>query len=366
MMAGNPSPTKVSVTTSVASLPQPSVKPSPDRDDNLESWPADYRVTDLVFDYTLRNPYGGAPISRQSHAKLAIPTGPPPPGGFHAVLALNGHFGSAQAIFNPDDLYFWYGDAYARRGYVVLAVDVSHRPVEDRRGLYPEITGGDDPANGNGPHPAIKAAGFDSDFEEDGERAWDAMRALDHLLTLPFVNRQHVLVTGMSLGAEITTVVGALDPRLAAVVPSEFSPDLGVLYWHGNHPCWEWLNANIRDYIDVSDLQSLVAPRPLIVESGKIDFIFSGRPEPFATDKEVLRRTRAAYADTPDRLLHYLHYDGHHYHVGDIEPGKGALGICVPLEDEPQENPSEDWEDDASTLCTPPTTLFTTIPMMLP
>src|SRR5206468_1965888 len=125
----------------------------------------------------------GPPLKRRVHAYLAVPTTRPPKGGkFPAVLAVNGHDGSAWKMLNPGDEYYWYGDAFARRGFVVMAVDISHRDS------------GDDPGHGNGPHPAIKASGFDSDWEQDGERAWDAMRALDQLLARHDVDPRRVLV----------------------------------------------------------------------------------------------------------------------------------------------------------------------------
>ena len=40
----------------------------------------------------------------------------------------------------------------------------------------------------------------------------------------------------------------------------------------------------------------------------------------FAGDKQVARRTRAAYASSPGSFVHYLHYDVHRYHVGVVAP----------------------------------------------
>jgi dienelactone hydrolase len=107
-------------------------------------------------------------------------------------------------MMNPNSL-FWYGDSFARRGFIVLAIDISHRPVEDRRGLYGDFLFGDDPNVGNGPRPSIKPPGFDSDWEEDGERVWDALRGLDYLWSRQDVDHNHVLIVGLSIGGEITT-----------------------------------------------------------------------------------------------------------------------------------------------------------------
>ena len=58
----------------------------------------------------------------------------PPPGGHPVAIAVNGHGGSAHALTLPDNDFYWYGDAFARHGFVVLALDISHRPVADRAG----------------------------------------------------------------------------------------------------------------------------------------------------------------------------------------------------------------------------------------
>src|SRR3954468_16066616 len=68
---------------------------------------------------------------------------------------------------------------------------------------YGDIPNGDDPANGNGAHPSIKNSTAGTDFEEDGERVWDVMRAVDFAQSLPSVNPNRVLVGGLSLGGEV-------------------------------------------------------------------------------------------------------------------------------------------------------------------
>ncbi len=359
MMGGNPTPASATTTVLASNLlPFTATPYPPERDDNPSQWPQNYRLTELRFDYSLPNPYGGAAISRSSHAYMAVPTSPPPPGGrYPAVLALNGHGGSAWRMLNGADGYYWYGEAFARRGFAVLAVDISHRPVSERSApymvspLYGGALTGDDSGHGNGSHPAVKAAGFDSDWEEDGERAWDAMRALDYLLAQSNVDGNRVLVTGLSMGGEIATIAAALDPRLAMSIPAGFSADLGVILYHGNHPCWRWLHADIREYVDTSDFHALTAPRPLVVETGRADFTFSQFPSPFAADKQVIRRSRVAYGGETGNLVHYLHYDQHHYHIGDVNPTHASeQGVRIPEVIQPTAPWSLEWQTDDRTF----------------
>lgn len=358
MMGGNPAPLTSKVTVLAADLPPiASTHMSADRDDNPAKWPQNYKMSELQFDSTLPNPYGGAPIERRAHGYLAVPNAPPAGGKYPVVIAVNGHGGSAWRMMNPDSV--WYGDAFARRGYVVIAIDIGHRPVGDRQApymtkpLYPDRNDGDDAAHGNGFHPSIKAAGFDSDWEEDGERVWDAMRALDYVLSLPNVDSTRVIVVGHSMGGEVASLIGALEPRISLSIPASFSPDLGVLYFHGNHPCWRWMNANIREYVDASDFFALTAPRPLIVETGLADPTYSRFPEPFASDLEVMRRVRVAYGGEVGNVIHYLHYDQHRFHVGDVNPTQPTeWGIRIPESIAPSAPNSIDWQVDPRRFAT--------------
>jgi dienelactone hydrolase len=352
MMADNPQPLSVTVTAlNLAGPPTTSVALPPDRDDNPAAWPQEYSVTELQFDSTLPNPYGGAPIARASHGYLAVPKGAPPAGGkYPALLAVNGHGGSAWKMLNPDDSYFWYGDAFARRGFIVLALDISHRPLVDRANLYGDYLTGDDPDHGNNTHPAVKAPGFDSDWEENGERAWDTMRALDYLTSLPQVDASRVVISGLSLGGEVTAITAGLDPRFAMSIPAGYSPDEGVMLYYGAHPCWQWQHADVREYADISDFFALTAPRPLLIETGKVDYTFSPRTPPFSADKQVARRTLAAYNADAALFNLYLHYDQHHYHVGDANPTAFTeRGVRIPDLLAPGQPWSTDWQTSAAT-----------------
>jgi dienelactone hydrolase len=317
MMAGNPAPIATRVATTARPLFQSS-EVDPARDDDVKHWPQNYELSDVELDHMLPNPYGGASVTRHSHGLLAIPTTPPPPDGYPLALSLNGHGGSAVRQFEPNDAIFWYADAFARRGYIVLALDMSHRPPSDTGGLYDDIANGDDPANGNEAHPAIAAPGMDSDWTEDGERAWDAMRGIDFLLTQPDANAGRIAVTGLSMGGEVTEIVAALDPRVSIVVPAGAPPDLSLMGPHGNHPCWRWTNGDATEFIDMSDYLSLLAPRAVILETGKFDNTYSSYATPYAVEKENAWRARIAFGSDSANFAHDLHDGAHQYRVSDI------------------------------------------------
>jgi dienelactone hydrolase len=370
IMAGNPVANTIHEETTVQ-IASDSNTHNTHRDDNHVAYRQQYSLKEIFFTHTIQDQNTGQPIIRRSHAYLALPTTSPPAYGYPAVIALNGHWGSAWTmILNPSEPLYWYGDSFARRGFVVLALDISHRndsPVYGQRG-HQLIHGwedgwarGDDPVHHNGPHPSIKSPGFNtSDWEENGERTWDVMRALDYLIReVRNINRNCVLITGLSMGGEIATIAAALDSRFSIVIPACWSPDAGVFYYTNinrnvpiYHPCGNWVYADNREYVDASDYHALIAPRPLIVQSGKEDTTYSRFfAPPFAGDKAVTRRSRTAYnnIDT-DKFIHHLHNDGHVYRVGDINSRE--IHVRVPNIIAPRSLGDLGWQTDPGTIDT--------------
>ena len=235
-----------------------------------------------------------------------------------------------------------------------------HPPGRTARPV-PRLRHSDDPQHGNHAQPSVKpAAGLASDWEEPGERAWDVIQAHDYLRSLPYVEAERIVLAGLSMGGEVATLVAALDPRFAVTIAAGYSPDLGVMALHGNHACWQWLAADMREYVDVADLHALIAPRALMVQTSKQDRTFSAAAAPYAADKQVARRTRAAYHDAPGQFIHYLHDPrlyAHEFCVGGVYPDNPNLvvGIEVPRRAAPATEPQGDpgWQTDGEVWVPP-------------
>lgn len=350
VMDKNPAPRSVSAEAIGPPLsPFPTLGCFPGRDDAVASWPANY----LRQEYTLKASYpvarGTAWHVRTAQGWLLLPQSAPPPGGFPAIVAANGHGMSAVSVIDPNDAMGWYGETFARRGYVVFALHVSHRPLGDRARLYTDILGGDQPERGNGPHPAIRADDMDSDWEETGERVADVMRAREFLASLPFVDGSRVAVTGLSMGGELATWAGALDPRLAASIPAGYSPDSEVLRISGNHPCFKWQHGDVHEYVSTVDLLALIAPRPLLIETGARDPVFSTLAPPFSGDLQVARGARLAYGADAEQFVHYLHPDDHRFRAGDADCDGVVLGVTEPIERGPTAADLFTWQRSADT-----------------
>jgi hypothetical protein len=293
------------------------------RDDDQANHPQSYTLQEITLSCPMSNPFDGASITvpRAIHGWVSTPTTPKPEKGFPVVFAINGHGATAASVMSSADPtgLFHYGDAFARRGFVVVAIDVKHHPDEAVDGE-------------GGTHPPIVGDAFaTSDWEEDGERIWDLMRATDWARARSDVDRSRFLATGLSMGGEEATLLAALDPRIALAIPAGYSPDMDVLLAMGGHNCWQWRYASIHEYVDQADLHALIAPRALLVQTGKQDVVFSSHAPPYSSDLQVMRRSRAAWsASEGTRVNLYLHYDEHAYHFGDRRAGESVgLGVAI-------------------------------------
>ena len=73
-----------------------------------------------------------------------------------------------------------------------------------------------------------------------------------------------------------------------------------------------------------------------------------------------------AYGSEAKKFVHYLHYDQHNYHVGDVDPQNpnAERGVHVPTITEPQAPFSLTWQMDSTTIVVEPT-LFDFIDFLL-
>ena len=166
-----------------------------------------------------------------------------------------------------------------------------------------------------------------------------------------------IFIQGLSMGGEVTTIGAAMDPRISFAMAAGYSPDMNVMDHHGNHPCYRWNRANIHEYIDLSDYEGLIAPRPLVVETGIIDPTFSALTTPFSADKQVTRRARLAYGPDADQLIHYLHYDSHNFHIGDANPTipSRPQGVLAAQVTAPSSTSDLAWQTSSATTLRSPT-----------
>ena len=226
-----------------------------------------------------------------------------------AVLAQHGHGPGKSEVCGLDDAESRaaivehqgdYGHRLAEVGFVVLAPDL--RCFGERADWNPPDKYGCDV---NLVHAV--AAGTNP----LAQNLWDLARALDVLEEHPLVDAARIGMVGLSYGATMTLFLAAWDPRVAAAVVSGYFNT-----WQDCHEVpWNLCGSQVLPGMltDLSHvaLGGLVAPRPLLVETGTEDPIF---PERGA------RRAFAELAGLYEVLgaAHHLEHDvfegGHRWH----------------------------------------------------
>jgi dienelactone hydrolase len=274
--------------------------PVPLNVETLESVECDgYRQDKIVFDTedTMSVP-----------AYLLIPAGRVTPGA--AVLACHGHGpGKSQAVGlehtnapNSD-----YGLQLVRQGYVVLAPDL--RCFGERQDWNPE----DHYACDTNLVHAVMAG-----WNPLSQNVWDLARCLDVLERHPLVDAARIGMVGLSYGGTVTLFTAAYDERVAAAVVSGYFSSWGESHKMPWNMCGSQVLPGMLGRLEHEDLGALIAPRPLMIETGTQDPLF---PLPAAV--ESVRRTRLVYElkGAGDRLEHDIFDAGHQWH------GVAAIGF---------------------------------------
>jgi dienelactone hydrolase len=230
------------------------------------------------------------------HARRDAPPGP-------GVLAIHGH-GAGKALVcgvepgGPGDDY---AHQLAQLGYVVLAPDL--RGFGERADWMPS-----DKYECDWNLVCAVMAGV-VPLERN---LWDLQRALDVLTAHDLVDGSRVGAAGLSYGGTCALFLAALDQRVRAAVVSGY-----LSSWRAAHEMpWNMCGSQILPgqlgALEHLDIAGLIAPRPLLVESGTEDDLF-----PVAAARATvgaLARVYASLGAPPDALRHDVFDEGHRWH----------------------------------------------------
>lgn len=200
-----------------------------------------------------------------------------------AVIALPGHEEQGKEllvnIFKKGDQRNWlnYGHQYAKRGYIVIVIDQIGFGERNRgriRGCleYQE---------------SVNALMFGQTLI--GLRVYDVIRTIDYLCTRPEVDSKQIGCIGISGGAQTTLFAAAIDKRIKTAVVSGYFCTFKDSIMAMDHCVCNYL-PGILKYGQSSDIASLVAPRPLLIETGTKDKIF-----PTISVKKAYEKLNKAY-----------------------------------------------------------------------
>ena len=246
-------------------------------------------------------------------AYLLVPHARTAPGP--AVLAQHGHGPGKSEVCGLDDDQSCaavaehngdYAHRLAEAGYVVLAPDL--RSFGERADWTPPDKYGCDlnlvHAVAAGANPLT-------------QNLWDLARALDVLEQHPLVDPARIGMVGLSYGATMTLFLTAWDERVAASVVSGYFNTWKHCHRIPWNLCGSQVLPGMLTELSHVDLGGLVAPRPLLVETGTQDVIF-----PEAGAREAVGELRAVYRSfgASGALEHDVFVGGHQWHGEEALP----------------------------------------------
>jgi len=186
------------------------------------------------------------------------------PGRYPAILFQSGH--TQEGKPEPQRA----AANLALKGFVVLATD----PIgqgEREQSYDPQLSG---PLGGWSVPEHIQAGAQCILIGESATRffIWDAKRGIDYLVSRPDVDPTRLGAAGCSGGGALTTFIGALDPRLKAVVPACY-PNSYQLLFAGPDPDTEMsFPYFLASGLDVADYVELTAPTPWLIQATEGDY----------------------------------------------------------------------------------------------
>jgi dienelactone hydrolase len=229
-----------------------------------------------------------------------------------ALLCLHGHGGGVDDIVGieengsqraePSGYQMDFAVQAVARGYAVLAIEqLGFGGRRDQR------------ARTAGPRASScsPAAGAALMLGESmiGWRTYDAVRAVDYLLTRAEVDASRIGVVGISGGGTTALHAAAVDTRIAlAYVSGYFSTYRDTLFSAPNCIC-DYIPGILR-YAEMHDIAGLIAPRPFFAESGDAD-----RLAPVPATREAFARLREIYGvfGARDHVALHIFRGGHRF-----------------------------------------------------
>ena len=153
-----------------------------------------------------------------------------------------------------------------------------------------------------------------------GMWTWDLMRLLDYVATRADCDATRIGCAGLSGGGAQTLWLAALDERVRCAVVSG--------YFYGYKDSLLRLSTNCScNYVpglwqtaDMGDIGALLAPRPLLIESGRYDDLNGERGVLNVTEQLDITRPAYALLGVEDRLAHTVFAGGHRWDGSDVLP----------------------------------------------
>lgn len=260
----------------------------------------EHKLNDITVKNVIYESRKGYPVT----SLLFMPAGE---GKHPASIFLCGHAENGKA----SDTYQIGAMNLCKQGFVVLLIDpLSQGERHQFVGLTEKPLGCCNEHNMQGKQLHLAGEYFGA------WRAWDAVRGVDFLMTLPEVDTARIGVTGNSGGGTMSTFVNALDDRLFMAAPSCY-----ITTWR--HEIENEIPADIEQMpphaleygLDMADFIIAQAPRPSLILGQKNDFFDArGTVEAYEDAKHIY-----SLLGKEDNVKVFIGPDSHGYHLANRE-----------------------------------------------
>jgi dienelactone hydrolase len=153
-----------------------------------------------------------------------------------------------------------------------------------------------------------------------GMWTWDLMRLIDYAATRDDCDATRIGCAGLSGGGWQTLWLAALDARVrCAVVSGHFYGYKDSLLRLSRNCSCNYV-PGLWQLADAGDIGALIAPRPLLIETGRHDPHNGERGLANATEQVAIAREAYALLGSQDRLAHTVFEGGHRWDGADALP----------------------------------------------
>ena len=213
------------------------------------------------------------------------------------------------------------GTALARRGYVVISIDAfffgERRTIIDAdlekhgfdRSKYSMDVAEKMRARCRVKEATLVKALLYAGLTWQGILVNDDMRTVDYLLTRPEVDPKRIGCNGISLGGYRSFLLAGMDERIAAAnVVGFMSTARSMIHAHLDTHSWSHFPPTVHRFLDMPDIVSMMAPKPLLVQQCTHDQLF-----PLSGMQDAVTKIAAVYdkAGVKDRFSGRF-YDNEH------------------------------------------------------
>ncbi len=174
---------------------------------------------------------------------------------YPCILIFSGHGSAKQVVFEENSYQHAAGTSIAQQGFLVY--------VMENRGMGK--------LSHLGSHLRIDAVARVSGGSWYGEIMTDALWLIENIHLESIVDTKRIGTAGVSTGGALSMIISAIDKRIAASYVQGFLGSFRKTFGIRGGHCLCGHISSILKLGDMSDIASLIAPRPVLFVNGTVD-----------------------------------------------------------------------------------------------